>query len=297
MTVGRVLAGLALLVGAVCAVLIATQGRRVDPERAFRPYLVVLLVAAPLGALAAGLATGGFRYVKSGERETPAPVEDDGGWFVVPVFRSYRALRDASAAALAVFAVVGGITFVDYYGRPGPTGATALFALLAWLALLLRLAWAVAKRTWVSRRLEDARLAIRPAHPVAGQTLHVRFEQAARTDVFVNAVDLTLVAERLTVQLVNRKTRTKKAVIARVPLRLPFDTRVWPAAPLNGESAIDVPAEATEDGGFLSWRIDVRTRTAGPDYVTRFPIGAPDDEDEASEDEDEASEDEDESDA
>jgi len=90
------------------------------------------------------------------------------------------------------------------------------------------------------------------------------------------------------VRVVNRKTRTKKVEIARVPLRVPFDTRVWPAAPLRTEGALTVPSQATEDGGFLFWRIDVRTRTAGPDYVTRFPIGAPDDEDDGSEDETEA---------
>lgn len=288
MTMTRILAGLAVLVAAGSAAVIATQGRRVDPERAFLPYLVVLCVAAPLGALAAGLATGGVRHVRSGERENPAPVEDTSGWFVVPIFRSYRALRDSAAAALAVFTLVGGVTFVDYYGRPGPTGPTAVFALLAWMGLLARLAWAVAKRTWVSRRLDDARLAIRPRYPVAGETLHVRFDQAARTDFWVRAVDLTLVVERLTVRVVNRKTRTKKVEIARVPLRVPFDTRAWPAAPLHTEGALTVPPQATEDGGFLFWRIDVRTRTAGPDYVTRFPIGAPDDEDDGSEDETEA---------
>jgi hypothetical protein len=288
MTMTRVLAALALLVTGVCIAIIATQGRRVDPERPFLPYLAVLLVAAPLGALAAGLATGGVRHVRSGERENPAPVEDTSGWFVVPIFRSYRAQRDAAAAALAVFTVVGGIAFVDFYGRPGPTGATAAFALLAWMALLARLAWAVAKRTWVSRRLDDARLAIRPRYPVAGDTLHVRFDQAARTDVWVRGVDLTLVVERLTVDLVYRKARTKRVEIARVRLRVPFDTRAWPSAPLHTEGGLQVPSDATEDGGFLFWRIDVRTRTAGPDYVTRFPIGAPDEEDDGREDETDA---------
>ena len=119
------------------------------PFRSFLPYLAVLLVAAPLGALAAGLATGG---VRSGEGDK-TPVEDASGWFVVPIFRSYRALRDAAAAALGVFAIVGGIAFVDYYGRQGPKGATAAIALLAWLALLARLAWAIAKRTWSSRAI------------------------------------------------------------------------------------------------------------------------------------------------
>ena len=246
------------------------------PLRSFLPYLLVLLVAAPLGALAAGLATSGIRYVRSNERADLPPAESGSGWFVVPVFRPYRALRDSAAAALGVFFVVGGIAFVDYYGRPGPKGAAAALALLAWLALLARLAWAVVKRTWVSGRLEDARLAIRPRYPMAGETLHVRFDQAARTDVFVRAVDLTLVVERLTVRLVNRKVRNKKVEIARVRLRVPFESRVWPAAPLHTEGALEVPVHATEDGGLLSWRVEARTRTAGPDYVTRFPIGAPD---------------------
>jgi uncharacterized protein DUF3592 len=246
------------------------------PLRSFLPYLIGLLVAAPLGALAAGLATGGIRYVRSSERETPAPVEDRRGWFVVRPFRPYRALRNAAAAALAVFAPVGAIAFVDYFGRPGPKGATAVFALLAWLALLARLAWAVVKRTWVGGRLDDARLAIRPSHPVAGTPLHVVFDQPVRTDLWVRAVDLTLVVERLTVGLVNRKARTKKVEIARKRLRLPVDARAWPSSPIHVEGTLEVPAEGTEEGGFLSWRIEARTRMNGPDYVTRFPIGGPD---------------------
>jgi hypothetical protein len=222
--------------------------------------------------------------VRSSERENPAPVEDAGGWFVVPAFRSYRALRNAAAAALAVFTLAGGIAFVDYFGRPGPTGTTAVLALLAWMALLTRLVWAVVKRTWVTGRLDDGRLAIRPAYPVAGDTLHVRYDQSVRKDLWVRAVDLTLVAERLTVRLEGGRTRTKKAEIARRRLRVPVDARAWPAAPLHVEGALEVPADATEEGGFLSWRIDVRTRLRGPDYVTRFPIGAPEDEDDEGED-------------
>jgi hypothetical protein len=249
------------------------------PVRSFLPYLVVLLVSAPLGALAAGLATGGVRYVRSSERETPAPVKDERGWFVVRPFRAYRALRNAAAAALAVFAPVGAIAFVDYFGRPGPKGATSVFALLGWLALLARLAWAVVKRTWVGGRVDDARLAIRPPYPVAGATLQVVFDQPVRTDLWVRAVDLTLVAERLTVRTKHGRTRTRKKEVARRRLRLPVDGRAWPSAPIHVEGALEVPAEATEEGGFLSWRIEARTRLRGPDYFTRFPIGGPDDDD------------------
>ncbi|HYU42796.1 MAG TPA: hypothetical protein VEQ84_11665 [Vicinamibacteria bacterium] len=285
MTLTRVLAGLALLAAAIGGALVAAQPRGPVGERSFKPYLIVLLVAAPLGALAAGLATGGVRHVRSSERENPAPVEDESGWFVVPPFRAYRALRNAAAAALAVFTLAGGIAFVDHFGRPGSSDATAVLALLAWMALLARLAWAVVKRTWVGRRLEDGRLAIRPSYPVAGGTLQVRFDQAVRTDLWVRAVDLTLVVERLTVRTAHGRTRTRKAEIARRRLRLTVDARMWPTAPLHVEGALEVPAEATADGGFLFWRIDARTRMSGPDYVTRFPIGGPDDEDDESEDE------------
>jgi hypothetical protein len=281
MVVTRVLAGLALIAAAVSAIWVANSR-----HRSFRPYLVALLVAAPLGALAAGLATGGIRHVRSDEREDPAPVEDStSGWFAVPPFRRYLALRDSAAAALAVFFLVGGVAFVDYFGRPGDKEGLAVLALLAWLALMARLAWGALKRTLVGRRLDDARLFIRPGYPVAGTTLHVRFEQPVRTDVFVGAVELTLVAERLTSRLAGGKQKIEKKVVARHPLHLRVDGRAWPAAPLQLEGAIEVSPDATEGGGFLSWWIEARTRLSGPDYVTRFPIGAPDDdEDEADED-------------
>ena len=288
MVVTRVLAGLALIAAAVSAIWVA--GTR---HQSFRPYLVALLVAAPLGALAAGLSTGGVRFVRSGERENPAPVEDGStGWFAVAPFRRYLALRDSAAAALAVFFLVGGIAFVDYFGRPGEKEGLAVLALLAWLALMARLAWGATKRTLVGRRLDDARLLIQPGYPVAGATLHVRFEQPVRTDIFVRAVDLTLVAERLTSRLAGGKQKIEKKVIARHPLSLPVNGRAWPAAPVQLEGAIEVSPDATEGGGFLSWWIEARTRVAGPDYVTRFHIGAPDDEEEAEEEgDDEATDD------
>src|SRR6185295_19179028 len=102
MVVTRVLAGLALIAAAVSAIGVARSR-----HQSFRPYLVALLVEAPLGALAAGLSTGGVRFVRSGERESPAPVEDGStGWFAVAPFRRYLALRDSAAAALAVFFLV-----------------------------------------------------------------------------------------------------------------------------------------------------------------------------------------------
>jgi hypothetical protein len=286
MIVTRVLTGLAILAAAVAAIAVAVQEHRGVPERPFWPYLLVLLVAAPLGALAAGLATGGVRFVPSGEREYPAPLEDERGFFVVPAFRSYMALRDSAAAAFAVFLVVGGVALVDYFGRePKPVGQ-AVLALLAWLWLLARLLWAVVKRTWAGRRLEEGRLAIRPRYPEAGRTLQVVFEQPVRTDVVVSAVDLTLIAERSTSHLRGGKRRHKTVRVVRQRLRVPVEARAWPGTPIHVEGAFEVSPEGVPGTGSLQWRIEARTRIFGPDYATRFPIGTPDEEDEDEEDED-----------
>jgi hypothetical protein len=284
MIVTRVLTGLAILAAAIAAAAVVAQERRLVAERSFLPYLFVLLVAAPLGALAAGLATGGVRVVRSSEREHPAPREDERGLFVVPAFRRYLALRDSSAAAFAVFAVLGGVALVDYFGRESKPGGTAVLALLAWLWLLARLLWAVVKRTWVGRRLEDGRLAIRPGYPEAGRTLHVEFEQPVRTDVFVRAVDLTLIADRSTVRVRGGKSRHKTVRVVRQRLRLPVEARAWPGTPIHVEGAFEVSPEGLPGDGFLRWRVEARTRIPGPDYATRFPIGMPDGDDEDGDD-------------
>jgi hypothetical protein len=285
MMVTRVLTGLAILAAAIGAVAVGLQENRGPAERSFVPYLIVLLVAAPLGALAAGLATGGVRFVSSSEREHPAPREDERGLFAVPAFRSYLALRDSAAAAFAVFLIVGGAALVDYFGREPKPGGTAVLALLAWLWILVRLLWAVFKRTWVGRRLEDGRLAIRPRYPEAGRTLRVVFEQPVRTDVFVRAVDLTLIAERTTARRRGGKVRHKTVRVVRQRLRLPVEGRAWPGTPLQVEGAFEVSPEGVPGDGWLRWRIEARTRIQGPDYATRFPIGMPDEDDEDDEDE------------
>jgi len=278
MLVTRILTALAVLAGLVALGAGLVQERGPGP-RSFGPYLIVLLVAAPLGALAAGIATGGVRFVGSREREHPAPWEHGPGLFVVPVFRSYLALRDSSAAALAVFTLVGGVALVDYFGRePRPAGV-AVFALLGWLWVLGRLSWAVVKRTWVSRRLDEGRLAIRPRSPEAGRTLQVVFEQPVRAGVFVQAVDLTLIAERTTMHQRTRwsgKPRTRTVVVVRRRLRLPIDAPAGPGTKVHVEGAFEVPPDAVDGSGFLRWRVEARTRTFGPDYATRFPIGTPD---------------------
>ena len=277
MMVTRVLTALAVLAGLV-ALAAGIAQEDAGGRRSFGPYLIVLLVAAPLGALAAGLATGGVRFVSSREREHPVPREDGGGWFEVPAFRPYLALRDSAAAALAVFAVVGGAALVDYFGREARPSGAAVLALLGWVWLLARLAWAVVKRSWVGRRLGEGHLAIRPRYPEAGRTLHVVFEQPVRTDVFVRAIDLTLIAERTTRIQRSRwsKPRTKTVRVVRQGVRVPIDARACPGTPVHAEGAFEVPAEAVDGSGFLRWRVEARTRLSGPDYVTRFPIGAPD---------------------
>lgn len=278
MIVTRVLTALAVLAGLIALGAGIAQEHAGGP-RSFGPYLIVLLVAAPLGALAAGLATGGVRFVSSSEREHPEPREDGRGLFEVPAFRSYLALRDSSAAALAVFTLVGGAALVDYFGREARPAGVAGLALLGWLWLIARLSWAVAKRTWVGRRFDEGQLAIRPRYPEAGRRLHVVFEQPVRTDVFVRAVDLTLIAERTMIPPRSRwsgKRRVRTVRVVRLRLRLPIDGRAWPGTPIHVEGAFEVPPDAVDGTGFLRWRVEARTRTFGPDYATRFPIGAPD---------------------
>jgi hypothetical protein len=276
MVVTRVLTGLAVLAGLVALGVGFAQEDTAGP-RSFAPYSIVLLIAAPLGALAAGLAAGGVRFVSSREREHPAPRPDGRGLFVVPAFRPYLALRDSALAALAVFALVGGAALVDYFGREARPSGTAVLALLGWLSLMARLSWAVVKRTWVGRRFAEGHLAIRPRYPEAGRTLDVVFEQPVRTDVVVRAVDLTLIAERTTIIQRSRwsKRRTKTVRVAGQRLRIPIDARAGPGTKVRVEGAFEVPPDAVPGTGFLRWRVEARTRTFGPDYATRFPIGAP----------------------
>jgi hypothetical protein len=270
MTITRVLAGVAVLAIAIGA------GMVMAGSRSFTPYLVILLVAAPLLALAAGIATGGVRFVRSGEREVPAPQEDERGLFVVPAFRPYLALRNSASAALGVFAVVGGVALVDYFGRARRPEGTAVLVLLAWLCLLARLLWAVAKRTWVARRLGEARLAIQPSYPEAGRMLRVLYEQPVGADLHVRAVDLTLIAERTTIRRRAGRLRSRTERVVRQRLRVPIDGRAWPGTGIRVEGGFDVSPDGVAKGGFLSWRIEARTRLLGPDYETRFPIGGPD---------------------
>jgi hypothetical protein len=205
-------------------------------------------------------------------------LEDGRGSFAVPVFRRYLALRDSAAAGLAVFLLVGGAALVDYFGREARPTGIAVLALFGWLSVLARLSWAVVKRTWVGRRFDDGQLGIRPQYPEAGRTLRVVFEQRVRTDVFVRAVDLTLIAERTTTTQRSRysKRRTRTVRVVRQRLRLPIDGRAWPGTPIRVEGAFEVPPDAVGGTGWVSWRVEARTRTFGPDYATRFPIGAPD---------------------
>jgi hypothetical protein len=257
-------------------VLLAALLLRVSgPAPSFLPHALVLLGATPLLCLGAGLATGGVRHVRSGERETPAPADDGHGWHRVPVFRPGRALARASAATFALTTVLGLVTFVDYFGRTTRPHGGALLLLLAWLALLPRLLWAVVRRVLAGRSMDEARLALRPSWPVAGAPLHVRYEQEMRRDVDVRAVDLTLVADRYTWRMRSGRVRGHKRTVVRERLRLPAGAACRPGAPLRVEGAWTVPESAVPGDGRLRWRVEARTRVFGPDYATVFPIGPP----------------------
>jgi hypothetical protein len=243
------------------------------PEHSFLPYLI-FLGASPLAALAAGIATGGVRYVSSRERDVPPPHDAGDGWGEVEVFRPWLALRASSAAALAVFGAFGLLAFGHYFAVAPRPGALAVLGLLGWLALLARLAWAVVKRTLVARTVGEARVTVRPLLPVSGDAFHVRVEQAVRRETRVRALDASLVAERTE----PRRRGTRQKVVFRETATLLRDTPATPYRPLRAEHAFPVPPTPFHEGGFVRWRVEVRTRLAGPDYRTRFPLAEPDEE-------------------
>jgi len=243
------------------------------PEHGFLPYLV-FLAASPLAALAAGVATGGVRFVSSREREVPPPRETEAGWWEVEVFRPWLALRASAAAAFAVFGAFGLVAFGHYLAVAPRPGALAVLALLGWLALLARLAWAVVKRTLVARTVREARVTVRPLAPSPGAAFHVRVQQAVRRETRVRALEASLIAERTEL----RRRGTRKKVVFRDTATLLRDTPATSYRPLLGEHAFSVPPTPFHEGGFVRWRVEVRTRLAGPDYRTRFPLAEPDEE-------------------
>jgi hypothetical protein len=245
------------------------------PEPGFLPYLL-FLAGAPLAALAAGVATGGVRFVHSRERDVPPPRDARDDWWEVEVFRPWLALRDSSAAALAVFGVFGILAFGHFLAVAPSPGALAVLVLLGWLALLGRLAWAVVKRTLVARTVREARVTVRPVVPVPGEAFHVRVEQAVRGETRVRALEASLVAERTEL----RRRGTRQKVVFRETAMLLRDTPASPMRPLRGEHAFPVPPAPLHEGGIVRWRVEVRTRLLGPDYRTRFPLAEPDEEQE-----------------
>jgi hypothetical protein len=272
----RVLLGIA---GAAFAVGIASAFRQRQRMNAglvddvgFWPHLVFLLGAA-VAALAAAVATGGVILVRSGELEAPPLREAADGFWEAPVFRPWLALRDAALAALPVFAVAGFLAFVDYFATARHPVPGALLLVLAWLALLVRLAWAAFKRTVVARSLADARVLVRPQVPGPGAPFHVRVEQPARRRVRVASLEASLVCDRTVTKWPRYgKRRTRTDEIYRHRIVLVTDFLAQPGLPPHGEGTFTVPATAFSDEGRAAWRVEVRTRLAGPNYHSRFPL-------------------------
>jgi hypothetical protein len=250
------------------------------PEHSFLPYLAVLL-ASFVVALAAGLATGGVRFVRSSEREVPAPVQARGDWWEVEAFRPFLRLRDSALAALGVFGVAGLAVFGHYLAVEPAPGALGILALLGWGLLLLRLSWGALARTRVARSLGEARVFVRPPEPVAGGTLEVRVEQPVRRGLRVRRLEATLVCERTVLKITRSRTRARTTTAYRERVVLLAGVRVQPPAPLRGTHTFAVPPGVVHDGGFLRWRVEVRTRLLGFDYRSRFPLAGPDEEESA----------------
>jgi hypothetical protein len=252
------------------------------PSHSFVPYLVFLL-SVPFFALATGVATGGVENVPSGRLQR-GPAKRADGWWEVPAFREWLAMRNASLAAWALLLAAGFFAFTDYVAKARRPGPLAMLIFLAWLWFLARLAWSVFKRTVVARRLEEARLFVR-AEPRAGRPFAVRVEQAAPASLprgaAIRALEATLVCEETRTRYRGRHMKSKSATktVCRERAVLGRDLLARPGAPARGEGTIEVPAKVGEGDGWLKWRVDVRTRLFGPDYTTRFPIAFPDDED------------------
>jgi hypothetical protein len=258
--------GTALAVAGACGALVV--------DVSFVPYLLVL-AAAPFLWLGHGMARGAFVFVRSGEREHPPPKRmRDGSWKVQP-FRPQRVVRDVEAAAAAVFAAAGVAAFGSYLARHGDDpGALAVLLLPAWLVLVARFAWSAVARTVAMGWVEDAVLDVRPKVPVPGQSFTVRVEQRPRGSAAAHAIHgfridlvarMTLVKRFTTRYTTGRRHRVRVLRAGRVDL---------PAAPgadgsATAEHTFDVPL-LPERLRFVLWRVEVRSRLAGPDYLTRF---------------------------
>lgn len=249
-----------------------------DPSRTFLlraysfvPY-AILLAGAPILALAAGLATGGVRFHRSGTPEVPDPEPAEDGWFEVAPFRSYLALRNAALAGAGVIALVAGPTFAHYGAVAESFHPAAALLLVATLALVLRLLWGAWVRTWAGSRLEEAKLSVRPSGPEAGAPLAVRVTQSAKSAVTIRAFDVTLIAERTEVIPRRNRTKYKTRRIVKDRARLPVSRYLIPGESHTAEHVFSVPSHATARGQILKWRVEVRTRIFGGDYRTHFPF-------------------------
>jgi hypothetical protein len=272
----RVLLGIA---GAACAVGFGAAVRQrnqlaagLAEDVSLWPYLVFMLGAA-VAALAAAVATGGVILVRSGELEAHPLREAPDGFWEAPVFRPWLALRNAALAALPVFAVAGFFAFVDYFAVARVPNPVAVLLAMAWLALLVRLGWAAFKRTVVARSLADASVRVRPPLPTPGTPFTVRVEQPARRAVRVGALEAALVCDRTITRWPRygkRRTRTDEVYRHRIVLVTGFLAQ--PGLPAHGEGTFSVPAAAFSDEGRAAWRVEVRTRLAGPNYHSRFPL-------------------------
>lgn len=268
------LAGIALAVGAAAAI---RQEHRLkaglEDAAGFWPYLVFLAGGA-LAALAAGLATGGVILVRSGEMESAPLRETAEGFWEAPVFRPWLALRNAAVAALPVVAAAGFFAFVHYFAVARDPNPLALLLVAGWLALLARLCWAVLKRTVVARSIEDARVQVRPQLPAADSPFSVRVEQPVRRVVRIRKLEATLVCDRtITKWPRHGKRRTRTDEVYRHRLVLATDVLARPGLPARGEGTFSVPPGAAfSTEGRTAWRVEVRTRVAGPNYHSRFPL-------------------------
>jgi hypothetical protein len=251
-----------------------------EPHPASFASHLVFLLGMPFLALAAGVATRGVEYVRSGVSAGGPQKRPDGWWELAP-FRRWLAMRNASAAAWVLLAVAGFFAFVDYFAKARAPGLLAPLVLLVWLWVVARLFWSAFKRTVVAGSLQEARLFIRPGHLVPGGSLGLRVEQAAapsaRRGASLRAVEATLVCdETVTRTKLNGKPTSRTTTVHRQTVVLGRDLTARAEAPARGEGVLEVPAQVGQ-GGYQRWRVEVRTRLFGPDYTSRFDVAVADD--------------------
>lgn len=240
---------------------------RLPGDPTFLPYLWTL--AGGIVAMGAwAVHVDYLRAVESGQPDVDPPEPFADGWFAVKPHRSLTETRRASTASALLLLGIGAAVFGHYAATSPSVQALALLAAFLWTALTARIAWGAMRSAATARRVGDAKLLIRPGHASPGSALAVRLQQTALAEVEMRGVEASLVAIR-TLDTGNGD-ELKKIPLDRLAL-LSDVRRLQAGQPLSTEATFFIPREIS-DRGTLEFRLYVRTRLDGFDYMAWFPI-------------------------